>query len=142
MGDRANIVLIQDGTPLYLYSHWGGTDFQTDKLADALTVAKPRWDDSEYCARILIGELFKDLIGLTTGGGIGPHETDYNYNHVVVSLDSNTIWFARPGKDLFSPLPVPNLKKNVNGTLSWGDFITACHEKTWQRQEILNILNA
>lgn len=41
---------------IYLYSHWGG-DSKLEDTKNAIEMARPRWDDPTYCARIIISQL-------------------------------------------------------------------------------------
>ena len=54
---------------LFLYSHWGYTDRNSD-LAQALIHAKPRWNDYGYGIRMVISHLIKDAILDELGFGI------------------------------------------------------------------------
>ncbi len=94
MGDRANAVLVfEDDTELYLYTHWGGDDLPED-LREALIFAKSRWDDEPYLARILISQLFKHEHGDTTGAGISPYVTDGDDRLIFVDLPDNVVQFG------------------------------------------------
>ena len=67
MGDRSQIAIKQEnGTRIYLYSHWGG---DTRAVLRRALSREARWNDSEYLARII----FQAMIGgdtETTGFGI------------------------------------------------------------------------
>lgn len=56
MGDRANFGSRLNGEILYLYGHWAGGGM-LGSLADALDVARPRWDDDSYGTRIVFSQL-------------------------------------------------------------------------------------
>lgn len=84
MGDRANVVLqYSNDVNIYLYTHWSGTEWP-EELRKALEVGRPRWDDDAYLSRIIILEMYKDLIGSETGGGIAPYELDNSYGRPLI----------------------------------------------------------
>lgn len=72
MGDRATLVILlpqpqnQPIQPLYLYTHWNGSDLPQN-VAQALIDGRPRWGEPSYLARILIGS----IIDLDTIDGYG-----------------------------------------------------------------------
>lgn len=79
MGDRASVKLNfgsrddQALPPIYLYSHWGGSDMPAT-LALALRRGESRWDDDSYLARIIASAVFVDAgITDTTGAGLSPY---------------------------------------------------------------------
>ena len=66
MGARINY-LFNEGAEepaVWLYSHWGETDWQVD-IANALMHARPRWQDTSYAIRNIISKLIK--LGIRTG---------------------------------------------------------------------------
>jgi len=69
MGDRAN-VLVKDGdSKVYLYTHWDGTDLPNTVKA-ALVRGVSRWDDGPYLARIIFCEMVNGVEMETVGYGI------------------------------------------------------------------------
>ena len=89
MGDRANIAIEQgDGTRVWLYSHWGGTEMP-ETLQAALRL-RERWDDRTYFARIVFQTMLGGNTG-TTGFGISTRLTDNEYPILVVDCDKQTI---------------------------------------------------
>lgn len=58
MGSRANIAVTmktEDGSgKLFIYSHWGGSDWQADAILAGLENGRSRWDDPEYFGRIFV----------------------------------------------------------------------------------------
>jgi hypothetical protein len=73
MGARINFCFKTEennDTLIYLYSHWGESTWRND-LANALDQANPRWEDNNYCLRIIIDQLTKDGRDKETGYGIG-----------------------------------------------------------------------
>ena len=93
MGARSNVILQQeDGQNLWLYSHWGGETFQTSDLARALRIARGRVGDPAYFNRIVITEIFIDLQGSETGGGVSLAMDDNDgYDYFVVDVMTGTI---------------------------------------------------
>jgi hypothetical protein len=73
MGARINFCFKTEennDTLIYLYSHWGADTWRQD-LALALDKARPRWEDKDYCLRIIIDQLTKYERDKETGYGIG-----------------------------------------------------------------------
>lgn len=72
MGARINFCFKTDDsdTLIYLYSHWGADTWRHD-LASALDQARPRWEDDNYCLRIIIDQLTKNGRDQETGYGLG-----------------------------------------------------------------------
>lgn len=93
MGARSNVILKQeDGQNLWLYSHCGGETFQTSDLARALWAARWRIGDSAYFNRIVITEIFSDLQGKETGGGVSLVQEDNDgYDYFVVDVMTGTV---------------------------------------------------
>ena len=70
MGDRIVYTIKQDqDLSVNLYSHWGGYD-RFEALAQALSAAQPRWDDSSYATRIIVSQLIRDQWKEETGFGL------------------------------------------------------------------------
>jgi hypothetical protein len=87
MGDRAN-VLVKDGdSRVYLYTHWNGW-FLPDTLQAALRRGRDRWIDGQYLARIIFCEMVKETEMETTGYGIFSDIRDNG--HDILSVDSAT----------------------------------------------------
>lgn len=72
MGARINYLFNEgDEQPaVWLYSHWGETDWQID-IANALMHARPRWEDTSYAIRNIISKLIGSEWDQETGFGIG-----------------------------------------------------------------------
>lgn len=107
MGDRANVFFVdsRDGDKLrgvYLYSHWGGTDFQADAIT-ALTgdVARKRWGDEPYLARIVIQSVmnknFKE--SEATGGGLSTGLCDNNHPILVIDGFEQQVRLMKEGEE-------------------------------------------
>ena len=71
MGDRAVIGFKADkeAIPVFLYSHWGGSDRYLDAQR-AIEGARPRWDDPAYATRIGISQIVENYWHEETGFGI------------------------------------------------------------------------
>ena len=99
MGDRANIVLnfgprrcqedTRDYDPIYLYTHWGGTEMP-HRLAVALKHGEGRWDDVTYLARIIVSQVVLNHDELT-GYGLSPYECDNEHKYIHVTLEEQTV---------------------------------------------------
>jgi hypothetical protein len=101
MGDRANVYLVLDGNPptgLYLYTHWAGSEWH-DRAKAAVKAAWGRWNDEPYFNRIVITELFKDLVGETTGGGISLEMCDNEHDIVVIDRAQELVATCSPGRE-------------------------------------------
>lgn len=75
MGDRGNIVVQGDGSKVFLYTHWTGSDLP-NILKRALKRGESRWDDAQYLTRIIFCEMVGYDINGTTGFGISSVEGD------------------------------------------------------------------
>lgn len=93
MGDRA-VIGFKDtakSVPVFLYSHWGGSDRYRD-LQRALTAAQPRWNDSAYATRIAISQIVENYWKDETGFGISAGENSFctpDYDDVPVVIWSD-----------------------------------------------------
>lgn len=91
MGDRANVKVVETGGgEIYLYTHWSGTELP-EILAEALNRGRGRWTDETYLARIIFSEMVKDDIEGETGFGISTYRTDYEYDDLVVDVNTQTV---------------------------------------------------
>jgi len=100
MGDRANIYLVDTNSErcgIYLYTHWDGTEWP-ERLCKALIVARPVWNDPEYCARIIVREVFSDYDGLK-GGGISTRLGDNEHPIIVCDLPLQIVAYAHEGQE-------------------------------------------
>ena len=107
MGDRANVFMVDqkpDSTGLvhgiYLYTHWNGYRWP-EMLREALDspVARGRWEDEQYLARIIVDQLFADLRDRETGGGISTVRGDNSYDIIVLDMLNQRVAFARQGEE-------------------------------------------
>lgn len=95
MGDRFTFgVTDRGGDVLYLYSHWGGENWDTD-LKNAIYKAGTHSQSSERANRIVISELIGTNWDRTTGYAFSINNvTDTEYGYVpVVDFKQGTITF-------------------------------------------------
>lgn len=79
MGARVVFTIKQaDGLRLNLYSHWGEHE-RFQNLAHALDKARPRWNDENYAARIIISNLIGPDWDSETGFGLWASNEDGFY---------------------------------------------------------------
>ena len=95
MGDRVIYTIKQDkNLSLNLYSHWGGYD-RFHNLAVALKAAEPRWNDTSYCARIIVSQLIGDQWSSETGFGLWASSEHgmYGGDHqdIIINLVDKTV---------------------------------------------------
>ena len=97
MGDRFVVGFrdTKDTPPVWLYSHWGGSD-RLELLAKAIKAARPRWGDSAYATRIAISSIVGDSWNEETGFGItaGGRDfcfPDYDDVHLVTWSDRTVV---------------------------------------------------
>lgn len=90
MGDRVVYTIKQDkNLSLNLYSHWGGYG-RFENLAAALNAARVRWEDTSYCARIIVSQLIGDQWNEETGFGLWASNEDgayYGGDHPDITID-------------------------------------------------------
>ncbi len=92
MGDRANVVIPQEGHEglnVYLYTHWGGTDLPT-QVQKALA-RKVRWDDQQYLTRIIFDAMTEGHVGSETGNGITAWPWDGMTRQVIVDTTKQEV---------------------------------------------------
>lgn len=89
MGDRGNIVVKMDPAPVYLYSHWRGSDLK-EVLRRALA-KRWRWTDESYLCRIIGCELWKGHEATETGFGISTYAPDNEHALLVVDCGAQTV---------------------------------------------------
>lgn len=75
MGDRYNVAFkaTEEDTPIWLYSHWGGTSRYT-AIAEALEDARSRWHDPSYATRVAISSIIGNDWSSKTGFGLNAGE--------------------------------------------------------------------
>jgi hypothetical protein len=91
MGDRANILVKEDGSDsgLWLYTHWNGSSLP--HVLQAALKKKWRWDDTPYLARIIFCEMVKGDVEGETGFGISTRECDGGDRVLEVRVDEQTV---------------------------------------------------
>lgn len=79
MGDRAVIGFRanKDDVPIFLYSHWGGSDRYSDTQR-AIEAARPRWDDAAYATRIAISQIIENYWSQETGFGLSAGHNSFS----------------------------------------------------------------
>ena len=88
MGNRANYGFRSGNDTLFLYGHWAGEPGMCERLAKALSVAKPRWGDDGYATRITISQLIGDDWNSETGWGLYVNEIpDNDVENSVLVVD-------------------------------------------------------
>jgi hypothetical protein len=93
MGDRANFGFKQsDGNVIVLYGHWAGHNMLAN-LANAVSVARPRWTDESYATRIAISQLVGEDWQSQTGWGLSIN-TILDNEHKIPIIDWRTQTFS------------------------------------------------
>lgn len=91
MGDRATFIFEQsDGNAIYLYGHWAGYEMM-NSLANAIAVARPRWNDEAYATRIAISNIIGNEWDQETGWGISTYFCDSEHSVPVVSFKTQSV---------------------------------------------------
>jgi len=105
MGDRANILVLGEGSAVYLYSHWAGT-FLPETLERALARSEDRWNDVQYLTRVIFSQMLiddgDDALNSTLGYGISSKVGDGGDRILVVDTDRQIVYTRE--KD---PMEVP-----------------------------------
>jgi len=89
MGNRRMAEIKTSGGSLYVYTHWDGGSFP-EMAKEAISVAKPRWDDEMYGVRIIVDQLTKHGRDEETGYGLmlkPMAEDEYNSDNPSVIID-------------------------------------------------------
>ena len=76
MGDRANVVIEQGPgrAPVWLYSHWGGKEFQEAVWKAAQSpAAQDRIADPGYYTRIIVSQTIDSISGIGTAQDDNEH---------------------------------------------------------------------
>lgn len=92
MSDSIN-VYFDDGTPhaVCFYSHWGASHIDSE-LKSSIYYAYNRWNDPEYCTRIIISQLLSaDIYGETGFGIRAVAAGNYREKHRVVYYPTQTV---------------------------------------------------
>ena len=88
MGDRAVIGFKADvaAVPVFLYSHWGGSDRYKDAMR-AIEAARPRWNDAAYATRIGISQIVENYWSEELGFGVSAGHNSFcqpDYDDVIL----------------------------------------------------------
>ena len=91
-----------EGGSLYVYTHWGGYSLPAD-AAEAIKMARGRWQDECYAVRIIVDQLTKGGRDKETGFGLmlrPDAEDEYNGDKpsVVIDLTQRRMLAYRDGK--------------------------------------------
>jgi hypothetical protein len=119
MGARINFVFkdSESGPAIVLYSHWGQDSWQSD-LAEALSHARPRLQDSSYGTRMIISYLIQHNILDETGFGIYAIEAnnyDLGEQTVIVDFTNKTVTDNVPVEfEAFINAYVPRMITSIN----------------------------
>lgn len=90
MGDRANVVLKDQGQAIYLYTHWTGTELP-ETLRQALIKGESRWGDTSYLGRVIFSTMTRGYEDQVTGFGIGVGPDDNSYPYLVVDDSAGVV---------------------------------------------------
>jgi hypothetical protein len=118
MGDRAVIGFKADkeAIPVFLYSHWGGSDRYRDAMR-AIEAARPRWDDPAYATRIGISQIVENYWSEELGFGISAGHDSFcqpDYDDVIlITWEDRTVDVVSAGDSTV-----------VTQTFSFDSFLT------------------
>ena len=119
MGNRVNFGFQQSNeNTIFLYGHWAG-DRMLERLADAVSIAGPRWSDESYATRIAISRLIGEDWTSETGWGLNVNQIGDN-EHKVPIINFSTQTFKLYEEDLETlvfEMPLINFVKKYALTL-------------------------
>lgn len=96
MGDRSVIGFRADkeAIPVFLYSHWGGSDRYRDAMR-AIEAARPRWNDASYATRIGISQIVENYWSEELGFGISAGHNSFGYpdydDVILITWETRTV---------------------------------------------------
>lgn len=92
MGARINYIFNEgeEQPAVWLYSHWGEDEWQV-KLSAALNHARPRWEDTSYCIRMIISHMIQHEVLDETGYGIGAVDKPSNFAAWDTTIDVDMV---------------------------------------------------
>ena len=93
MGDRGNIVVVNRGKRIYLYTHWRGSDIVN--IAKRALGRHQRWSDPAYLTRIIFCEMIDGDVKGETGYGISTELGDNSHPILVVDCDKQEVYFEK-----------------------------------------------
>lgn len=94
MGDRANVIVVDGGEQVCLYTHWAGSELP-QTLQEALIRGRERWDDAQYLARIIFCEMVRGCEMRLTGYGISQTPGDGQDRILYVDIASQSVSINR-----------------------------------------------
>ena len=102
MGDRAHIVVKGDGSKVFLYTHWEGSNI-ADVVKAALKRVPGRWQDVAYLTRAMFCQFFDGIpedrlsneLLSETGFGIASRPCEDTSRDIVVDVDKQTVKLPR-----------------------------------------------
>lgn len=97
MGDRGNIVVIDNEQKVFLYAHWKGCDLP-DIAQRALNRGRGRWNDPAYLTRIIFCDMIGNDLKGESGYGISPFIQDNEYPLLVVNCDKQEVYAEAIGR--------------------------------------------
>lgn len=100
MGDRANVVIPQEGmadVKIYLYTHWGGSELPA--VVQRALARRERWADRPYLTRIIFDAMTEGRHGSETGAGISAYLCDNEYPLLIVDTNKQEVCFQPVGQD-------------------------------------------
>ena len=109
MGDRANVLVIDDDSNVYLYTHWCGSELP--EMVKASIKRHARWDDGSYLARIIFQDMVNNDLSCS-GFGISSVCGDGDDRIIEVDVDNQEV---RIGEMLWNFTEFCNLEH-----ASWG----------------------
>lgn len=100
MGDRAQVYVKDRGHDVYLYTHWGSHELESD-VKRALNRSKDRWGDPSYLTRIIFCDMVLEDLEGTTGYGIQSQPSDDTNRDITVDCEKQSITVSRFGRPEF-----------------------------------------
>jgi len=121
MGDRANVLVIDGESRVYLYTHWAGTELP-GVVRDALA-RRLRWSDGPYLTRMIFGQMVGPNGGVMgeTGYGISSVVGDGDNRVVVVDVDNQSVKIRISDMDVLS--------------MTFDDFVNPLNVPQWYDEE-------
>ena len=106
MGDRRMAEIKTPDGSLYVYTHWGGSEFP-EKAKEAIIASQPRRGDTSYEARIIVDQLTKEGRDQETGFGLmvkPKAEDEYNGGapSVIIDLVEQKLTVIGGGREMVS----------------------------------------
>lgn len=98
MGDRANFAFKQsNGEAIVLYGHWAGYDMLAN-LANAVDVARDRWNDESYATRICVSQLIGHQWNQNLSWGLLVNSIGDNEHRIpMIDWSTGTFSLHEPG---------------------------------------------